>query len=72
MLNIIQNHTSDAATQKRLMVDLEQYVATWPELKADGVRKFMLLNCDTHSNLRGSDRHFTESDQPRSMALSNK
>jgi site-specific DNA recombinase len=42
MLDIIQNHTSDAATQKRLMAGLEQYVTTWPELKADGVRKFML------------------------------
>jgi site-specific DNA recombinase len=42
MLEIIQNNTSDPATQKRLIVDLEQYLATWPELKADGVRKFML------------------------------
>jgi DNA invertase Pin-like site-specific DNA recombinase len=42
MLDIIQSHTSDAASQKRLMVGLEQYVATWPELKADGVRKFIL------------------------------
>jgi site-specific DNA recombinase len=42
MLDIIQNHTSDAAIQKRLMANLEQYVATWPKLKADGVRKFLL------------------------------
>jgi site-specific DNA recombinase len=42
MFDIIQDHTSDAAIQKRLMADLEQYVATWPKLKADGVRKFLL------------------------------
>ena len=42
MLDIIQSHTSDAATQKLLMVGLEQCVATWPELRADDVRKFML------------------------------
>jgi hypothetical protein len=42
MLDIIQSHTSDAATQKRLMVGLEQCVATWLELKADEVRNFML------------------------------
>jgi site-specific DNA recombinase len=42
MLDIIQSHASDAATQKRLMVGLEQCVATWTELKADDVRKFML------------------------------
>ena len=42
MLDIIQSHTSDAATQKRLMVGLEQCVATWPELRADDMRKFML------------------------------
>jgi site-specific DNA recombinase len=42
MLDIIQSHTSDATTQKQLMVGLEQCVATWPELRADDVRKFML------------------------------
>jgi hypothetical protein len=42
MLDIIQSHTSDATTQKRLMVGLEQCVATWIELKADEVRNFML------------------------------
>jgi hypothetical protein len=42
MLDIIQSHTSDATTQKRLMVGLEQCVATWLELKADEVRNFML------------------------------
>jgi site-specific DNA recombinase len=42
MLDIIQSHTSDAATQKRLMVGIEQCVATWSELRADDVRKFML------------------------------
>ena len=42
MLDIIQTQTPDAATQKRLMVGLEQCVATWPELRADDVRKFML------------------------------
>src|ERR1019366_6889849 len=36
------SHASDAATQKRLMVGLEQCVATWLELKADEVRNFML------------------------------
>ena len=42
MLDIIQNHTSDAATQKRLIVSLEQYVTTWPKLNANDVRKFIL------------------------------
>ncbi len=42
MLDIIQGHASDAATQKRLMVGLEQCMAKWPELRADDVRKFML------------------------------
>ena len=42
MLDIVQSHTSDAATQKRLMVGLEQYLATWLELKADEVRNFIL------------------------------
>src|SRR5450756_901489 len=42
MLDIIQSHTSNAATQKRLMVGLEQCLATWSELKADEVRNFML------------------------------
>src|ERR1039458_4751544 len=42
MLDIIQSHASDVATQKRLMVGLEQCLATWSELKADDVRKFML------------------------------
>jgi DNA invertase Pin-like site-specific DNA recombinase len=42
MLDIIQSHTSDATTQKRLMVGLEQCLATWLELKADEVRNFML------------------------------
>jgi DNA invertase Pin-like site-specific DNA recombinase len=42
MLDIIQSHTSNAATQKRLMNGLEQCVATWPELKAEDLRKFML------------------------------
>ena len=42
MLDIIQSRASDAATQKRLMVGLEQCLTTWPELKADDVRKFML------------------------------
>jgi len=42
MLDIIQSHTSNAATQKRLMNGLEKCVATWPELKAEDLRKFML------------------------------
>jgi site-specific DNA recombinase len=42
MLDIIQTHASDAATQKRLMVSLEQCLAIWAELKANDVRKFML------------------------------
>jgi len=42
MLDIIQSHTSDAVTQKRLMIGLEQCLATWAELKADDVREFML------------------------------
>jgi DNA invertase Pin-like site-specific DNA recombinase len=42
MLNIIQSHVSDAATQKLLIDGLERCVATLPELKADDVRKFML------------------------------
>jgi hypothetical protein len=42
MLNIIQSHTSDATTQKRLMVGLEQCLVTWAQLKADEVRNFML------------------------------
>ncbi|MGH6725918.1 MAG: recombinase family protein, partial [Pseudolabrys sp.] len=42
MLDIIQSHTPDAATQKRSMKGLEQCMAAWSELKADDVRKFML------------------------------
>ena len=42
MLDIIQSHTSDAAIQKRLMNGLEKCVATWSELKADDIHKFML------------------------------
>ena len=42
MIDIIQSHTSDATAQKRLMVGLEQCMATWRELKADEVRNFML------------------------------
>jgi site-specific DNA recombinase len=34
--------STDAATQKRLIDGLEQCLATWPELKDDEVRKFML------------------------------
>jgi hypothetical protein len=42
MLDIIQSYTSDVTTQKRLMVGLEQCLATWLELKADDVRNLML------------------------------
>ena len=42
MLDIIQSHASDAATQKMLIEALKQYMATWPELKLDDIRKFML------------------------------
>jgi site-specific DNA recombinase len=40
MLDIIQSHTPDAATQKQLMNGLEKCVATWSELEADDIRKF--------------------------------
>jgi site-specific DNA recombinase len=42
MLDIIQSHASDTATQKRLIDGVEQCVATWPELRANDIRKFML------------------------------
>jgi site-specific DNA recombinase len=42
MLDIIQSHALDAATQKMLIEALKQYMATWPELKVDDIRKFML------------------------------
>jgi DNA invertase Pin-like site-specific DNA recombinase len=42
MLDIIQSHTSEAGSQKRLIVGLQQYVATWPELRANDIRKLML------------------------------
>ena len=42
MLDIIQSHTPDSATQKRLMVGLDQYVAAWRGLRAEDKRKFML------------------------------
>ncbi|HZL39074.1 MAG TPA: hypothetical protein VFC45_02200, partial [Pseudolabrys sp.] len=42
MLDIIQSHTPDVTTQERLMVSLEQCVATWLELKTGEVRNFML------------------------------
>ena len=71
MLDIIQSHTSDAATQKRLMDGLEQCVATWSELKADDIRKFMLSIVARIQALCGPDRYFPKSDQPSSMAWSN-
>jgi len=42
MLDILQNHAADATTQKRLIDSLDQFVAIWPELRADDLRKFML------------------------------
>ena len=42
MLDIVQGHTSDAATQKRLMVGLERCVAAWPELRTNDIRNFVL------------------------------
>jgi DNA invertase Pin-like site-specific DNA recombinase len=42
MLDIIQSHALDAATQKRLMNNLGQCMTTWAALKSDDVRKFML------------------------------
>ena len=42
MLDIIQKHASDAATQKRMMAVLGQCVAAWPEIKAVDARKFIL------------------------------
>src|SRR5262249_17738971 len=42
MLDVIQGHTSDAASQKRLLVGLERIVATRPELKTEDIRNFTL------------------------------
>src|SRR5262249_22477968 len=42
MFDIIQNHTSDAAIQKRLMESLEQCVATLSEPRTDDIRKLIL------------------------------
>jgi hypothetical protein len=42
MFDIIQFHASDAATQKGLIEALNKYVATWPELKVNDVRTFIL------------------------------
>ncbi len=42
MLDIVQNHTSDAATQNRLMAGLERWLAAWHELRADEIRNFVL------------------------------
>jgi site-specific DNA recombinase len=42
ILDIIQTHTTDAATQKRLLDNLEQRVATWSALRADNIRRLIL------------------------------
>jgi site-specific DNA recombinase len=42
MLDIVQSHTSEAATQKQLMVGLERCVTTWPEIRADDIRNLLL------------------------------
>ena len=42
MLDIFQSHASDATTQKRLMDSVERCMATWRELRADDVRRFVL------------------------------
>jgi site-specific DNA recombinase len=42
VLDIIQTHTSDAVTQKRLLDSLEQYLANRSELRGEDLRKFVL------------------------------
>ena len=42
MLEVIQGQGCDAAIQKRLMDNIDQYVGTWHPLRAENVRKFML------------------------------
>jgi len=42
MLDIVQRHTPDAATQKRLMDGLNRWLATWQDLKASDIRNFVL------------------------------
>ncbi len=42
MLDILQSHATDATTQKQLIDSLDQFVAIWPELRADDLRKFIL------------------------------
>ena len=40
MLDIVQSHDADAVTQKQLMAALERWATTWPELRADDIRRF--------------------------------
>jgi site-specific DNA recombinase len=42
MLEIVQNRTSDIATQKQLLGGLQQWVETWPESSATEIRRFVL------------------------------
>jgi hypothetical protein len=42
MLDIVQGHASDAATQKRFMGVLERSLAAWPELTAHDIRNFVV------------------------------
>jgi hypothetical protein len=42
MLDIIQSHALDAANQKQVMNNLEQWMTTWAAHKSKDVRKFML------------------------------
>jgi DNA invertase Pin-like site-specific DNA recombinase len=42
VLDIVQRHSSDAATQKRIMDGLNRHVANWQDLRADDIRNFVL------------------------------
>jgi site-specific DNA recombinase len=42
MLDVAQNHTSDAELQKRLIVGWERAVASWPDLRVDEIRAFVV------------------------------
>jgi site-specific DNA recombinase len=42
MLDIVQNHTSDPSLQKQLIAASERAAASWPDLKADQIRTFVV------------------------------
>ncbi len=42
MLDIVQRHSSDATTQKRMMDSLNRWVTTWQDLRANDIRSFVL------------------------------